>query len=320
MRSKIPFLFLVIFVCLIGLVLWYKIQLLPVSEKAQTKEFIIREGQSISEIAAALKSEGLIRSPLAFKIMVLKSGLGKKLQAGYFQLSPASSSPQIALALTHGSYDIRVTFPEGLRVEEIAQRLRYVLGIPENEFLKFAKEGYMFPDTYFIPQRANAQEIAQMMIENFENRFDSTLRQEAQSRGLSIKEVVILASLVERETKFEEDRPKVAGILIKRYRHFLPLEVDATVQYALGYQKEENSWWKKVLTSTDLEVDSPYNTRKNIGLPPTPIANPGLSSLKAVVYFQETPYWYYLSDKEGKIHYAKTLEEHIENIKNFFVY
>jgi UPF0755 protein len=317
MRSKIGFFLLLVFIFFVVLFLWYQRQLLPVSEKDQTKDVVIAEGQSLSEIAANLKSEGLIRSPLAFKIMVLRLGLGKKIQAGYFQLSPKSSSYQIASTLTRGSSDVWVTFPEGQRVEEIAQKLQIVLGIPENEFLKFAKEGYMFPDTYLIPKKAKGQEVAQMMFGNFQRRFDNSLRQDAQKRGLTLEEVVIFASLVERETKFEEDRPKVAGILIKRHRSSLPLEVDATVQYALGYQKEEKSWWKKTLTSTDLAVDSPYNTRKNSGLPPTPIANPGLSSIEAVVYFQENPYLYYLSDKEGKIHYAKTLEEHIENIKNF---
>jgi len=303
---------------LIGLFLWYWLQMLPVSENGQEKNFIVSKGQSLSQIAANLKKEGLIRSPLAFKITVIRLGLSKKIQAGYFNISPKSSTSQIALILTHGSADVWVTFPEGERIEEIAQKLKEVLGISENEFLKFAKEGYMFPDTYRIPKQATGQEVAKMMLDNFQRRFDNSLRLEAQKKGLTLEEVVILASLVEREAKFEEDRSKVAGILIKRYRSSLPLEVDATVQYALGYQKDEQTWWKKTLTSVDLEVSSPYNTRKNVGLPPAPIANPGLSAIKAVIYFQETPYIYYLSDSQGKIHYAKTLEEHVENIKHFF--
>jgi UPF0755 protein len=317
MRFRLLFLFLLALAILGFIFLWYTVELGPVSDQKNTKYFVIAQGQSLSEIADNLKKEGLIKSPLAFKIMVIRHGLAKKLQAGNFYLSSNLSSFQIASLLTRGLSDIWVTFPEGQRVEEIAQKLKEVLGVSEGEFLKVSKEGYMFPDTYFIPRNARAKEIAQMMIDNFEKRVTESLRQDAQKRGLTLEEVVILASLVERETKFEEDRPKVAGILIKRYRASLPLEVDATVQYALGYQKEEKSWWKKTLTSEDLAVDSPYNTRKESSLPPAPIANPGLSSIKAVVYFQESPYFYYLSDSQGRIYYAKTLEEHIENIKNF---
>ncbi|OGD86346.1 hypothetical protein A2Z23_00365 [Candidatus Curtissbacteria bacterium RBG_16_39_7] len=320
MRFKIFLFFLLVTLISGSFFFWYKTQLLPVSDQKITKDFIISQGQSLSDISANLKKEGLIKSPLAFKIIVARLGLAKKMQAGNFRLSSNLSSFQVVATLTHGSSDVWVTFPEGQRVEEIAAKLHEVLGILENEFLKVSKEGYMFPDTYLVPKNAGAKEVAQMMMDNFQKRVTAPLPQDAQKRNLSLEQVVILASLVERETRFEEDRSKVAGILIKRWRLSLPLEVDATVQYALGWQKEEKTWWKTTLTVKDLAVNSPYNTRKNAGLPPGPIANPGLSSIKAVVYFQESPYFYYLSDNQGKIHYAKTLEEHIENINSFIIH
>ena len=132
------------------------------------------------------------------------------------------------------------------------------------------------------------------------------------------KEVLILASLVEKEARHDEDRQKVASIILKRLKNDIKLQIDATVQYALGYQSEEKTWWKKNLTQEDLDIDSPYNTYKNEGLPPGPIANPGLASIEAVINADaNTSYLYYISDKNGNMHYARTLEEHQANIDKY---
>lgn len=294
--------------------LYYKISLRPVG-KGEVKVIVIKEGASLSQISKELKKERLVRSETAFKIHVTLSGLSKKLQAGSFSLSPASSAAQISQSLTVGALDTWVTIPEGLRVEEIAKRLNEKLGIPEKEFVSSAQEGYMFPDTYLLPKKTTSQEVVKIMRVNFERRF-SSLRSKI-SPKLTEKQLVILASLVEREVKFSEDRPKVAGILIRRLNLGMPLEVDATVQYALGYSQEEKTWWRKNLTQKDLKNSSPYNTREFAGLPPAPIANPGLSSLEAVISPVQADYLYYLSDEKGKIYYAKTLDEHIQNINSY---
>jgi UPF0755 protein len=179
-------------------------------------------------------------------------------------------------------------------------------------------EGYLFPDTYLIPEQATAGGIIEILVNNYYRRFDDSLKAKAKKNGLSEKEVLILASLVEKEGRNDADRQKVASIILKRYRKDWPLQIDATIQYALGYQANEKTWWKKVLTADDLSIDSPYNTYKNTGLPPGPICNPGLSSITAVANANvNTPYWYYLSDKNGKMHYSKTLEEHNANIKSY---
>lgn len=314
MRVKLlAILFLV--VVFLSLFFWYKISLRSVGQGPQ-KGVAIPEGATVLQISQILKREGLIRSSLAFKIHVIQSGLSRKLQAGYFSLSPSSSSYEIAQSLTKGAQDVWVTIPEGWRVEEIAELLESKLDISQKEFIARSKEGYMFPDTYLIPKKSTAQEVAKNLRDNFERRF-SSLASQFSKTTLTQDEIVVLASLIERETKFTEDRPRVAAVLKKRLVLGMPLEVDATVQYALGYSEEEKTWWRKNLKVQDLSVNSPYNTRKFAGLPPGPIANPGLSSLEAVLSPLDTDYLYYISDKEGKIHFAKTLEEHIQNIGRY---
>lgn len=298
--------------------LWFEEGMKPVNPQDKTQKiFVIKKGEGVREIAVRLKKEGLIRSPLAFFLLVRFLEIPQEIQAGDFRLNTSMNAKSIAQSLTHGTLDVWMTALEGWRVEEIALALAQELAIPEQEFLKVVKEGYMFPDTYLIPKEATAGAVAQIFYKNFESKFDVHLKSEARRKGLNEKQVLILASIVEREAKYEEDRPIVAGILLKRYKKNWPLQADATIQYALGYQPEQKSWWKRSLTKEDLKIDSPYNTYEKSGLPPTAICNPGLLSIKAVIYSQETDYWYYLSDKEGKMHYAETFEEHNQNIERY---
>jgi UPF0755 protein len=316
--KKIYFLISFFSIIVVGFYLYYKEGALPVNKNEQTsKIFVIARGESLSNIAKNLANEGLIRNKVIFYLIVKRLGIERKIQAGDFRLSPSMDAYQIAKTLTHGTLDVWVTFIEGMRKEEMAQIVSSSLNIPETEFLKYAAEGYLFPDTYLIPKEATAGSIINILEANFNKKFDSRLQKKASLKNLSPAETIILASLVEREAKLDEDRPLVASIILNRLKIEMKLDIDAAVQYALGYQPEEKSWWKKNLTKEDLEIDSPYNTYKNPGLPPTPIANPGLAAIKAVVDAAETDYLYYLSDKKGKMHYAKTLEEHNENIKKY---
>lgn len=143
------------------------------------------------------------------------------------------------------------------------------------------------------------------------------MREDAKMSGLTLDEVITLASIVEREGRTADDRPIIAGILLKRLKADWPLQADATLQYALGYQAREKTWWKKALTNDDKNFRSPYNTYLNPGLPPRPIANPGIESMKAVIYPKDTEYWYYLHDPTGAVHYAATIEEHNANVKTY---
>ncbi len=301
-----------------GVFLYYKEGTLPVNNKNKTtKIFVIQRGETVTEIAKNLEKEELIRNKIVFYLVVKQLGIESKIQAGDYRLSPVMNVYEIAKTLTKGTLDIWITIVEGLRKEEIAQIFSRELNIPESEFLKYAQEGYLFPDTYLIPREASIGAVISILTKNFNKKYSQDLRNKAIGKGLTEKEVITLASLIEREAKFAEDRPKVAGVLLNRLELEMKLDIDATVQYVLGYQSEEKTWWKKSLTFEDLGVDSLYNTYKNKDLPPGPIANPGLAAIEAILTPTQTDYLYYLSDKDGKMHYAETFEGHNENIRKY---
>ena len=328
-RRKLPFPFLALVTALIFFVAifgWWQWSLLPVEPSSDSSQlFVIQKREDLSSVARRLKEEGLIRSSFGFKILVLLKGISGKIQAGDFRLKSSMTPEELAQFLTHGSLDVWLTFPEGWRREEIARRLVANLeGFDEQEFLTLTTnlEGYLFPDTYLVPKDATSQTIMAIFQNNFEKQWPLELKEVTRREGLTQKQVLILASVVEREARHGEDRPIIAGILLKRWRDDWPLQTDATIQYAIAsakckVQSAKCEWWPKKLTKTDLEIDSPYNTYQYKGLPPAPICNPGLASIEAVVYPQETPYWFYLSDREGEMHYAETVEEHNENISRY---
>ena len=291
---------------------------------AASSTFVIKKGESLSSVAFRLQKEGLIKSGAAFKILVVFEKLESQIQAGSFLLKPSLTPKEIAVFLTRGTTDIWLTFPEGWRKEEFARRLTSNLeNFDQEGFLDLAKnhEGELFPDTYLIAKDASASAVFHLLQDNFQKKFDEDLTQIASQAGLSQKEVLILASLVEREAKHDQDRAMVAGIFLKRLKADWPLQVDATMQYALANlrcsQTEDDCDWWLTPTATDKKIDSPYNTYKYKGLPPTPICNPGLASIEATVYPQNSDYWFYLSDASGRMYYAKTVEEHNKNISQY---
>lgn len=269
--------------------------------------FVVKKGESLSTVALRLEKENLIHNSLAFKIWVISRGLTKKIQPGSFKLTPALDVNQIVMILIHGPSDVWITIPEGWRKEEIANRLTANLSdFDGQEFLKLVNslEGKLFPDTYLIPQDTSASAVVEILNKNFVKK----------TAGLNLKaDDLILASIVEREVKTDNDRSIVAGILKKRLQKGWPLQADATIQYAIG---KEGDWWPK-LSKKDLDINSPFNTYRNKGLPPAPICNPGLDSIKAVLNPIQTSYWFYISNNQGQIHYAQTNEEHLQNIANY---
>lgn len=273
-------------------------------------------------VAERLKRAGLIKNKYLFLALIYQAGLKGKIQAGSFELSPAMNSREIAYALTKGRLDRWLTVVEGLRREEIALVVKKQLGVSFDDFLSASQgqEGYLFPDSFLIPVNAGAENVVEIMRKTFDEKTKD-LWPVAEEKGLTQNKVVILASLVEREAKKDIDRPLVAGILLKRLENNWLLQVDATVQYVQASlkcqaKKEGCDWWPQI-NSSDLKINSLYNTYQRKGLPPAPICNPSFSSLKAVVDYQDSPFWFYLSDKNGKIHFAKTLAEHQENIARF---
>ncbi|MFZ2202435.1 MAG: endolytic transglycosylase MltG [Microgenomates group bacterium] len=294
----------------------------PVSNDTTKVEFLITPGQSIDQIADTLSQAKLIRSRTVFKLTVFRLNIAKKIQAGYFFLSPSQTTAEIAQSLTKASTkQAWVTIPEGFRREEIANLVIDKLvesntkhRFDPDEFIRQTSkfEGRLFPDTYALGENITTSEVIEKMTSRF-NEITADI-------GISsnkLNQVVILASLVEREAGEDSERPTVAGIMIKRIANRWPLQVDAAVQYALSTSRcriRICDWWPKSLTPADLKIVSPYNTYTNLGLPPSPIGNPGRASLEAATQPKESKYWFYLHDLDGNIHYAQTIEEHNQNI------
>lgn len=285
---------------------WWKIFLSPVNpddQKPQT--FVIAKGDGVREIAKKLRDENLIRDQVAFFLLIkYKLGIEKNIQAGSFQLSPAMSAQELAQRLTVGTEDLWITIPEGWRSEEILDYLQKQ-GLETSGQKWQADEGKLFPDTYRIPKQMNIDAVHQL----FKNTF-------VQKVGTISAQNIILASLIEREAKKEVDRPLIASVIKNRLEAGMALDIDATIQYAVG-RVPGDGWWKKELTVDDLKIKSPYNTYLNPGLPPGPICNPGLSSIQAAIYSAKTDYLFYLSDKQETIHYARTLSEHNVNVAKY---
>lgn len=313
--KKLGVVAIIVVVAFIGFFVWWQNGSIAVDPFDKTPRiFEITKGEGVREIANNLKVQGLIKDPVVFFLIVKQQGLDGKIQAGEFHLSPSMNATEIAKALLVGTYDIRITIPEGKRAEEIADTLEQDFSTYNETWRPqlIANEGYLFPDTYSFPKEANIDLILSTMKNNFEKKYDGI--SPGANSFLPQAEIVTIASLVEREAKYDDDRPLVASVILNRLNAGMALQIDATVEYALGYQKDEKNWWKRDLTANDIKLSSPYNTYENAGLPPTPISNPGVDAISAVINAPQTNYLYYISDKTGHNHYAKTLAEHNANI------
>ena len=287
------------------------------------KVFKIAKGEGTGSISERLYDQGLINSKLLFVFYAVSNNLQSKLQAGTYTIPAGCSIKNLIELFQEGRDDESVTFLEGWRVEEVAQEATTKLSnVGYEHFVEMAKkyEGQLFPDTYEFKADADENDVLKSMLENYELKTSSLFSPASLNKtGLSKDQILILASIVEREIATAGDRRIVAGILIKRFKEGQLLGADATTQYAVSSRISAKGidWWPRKLTAEDLDIESPYNTRKLVGLPPTPICNPGLASIEAVLGFEETPYYYYLTDSQGITHYAKTLIEHNANVVKF---
>ncbi len=309
---------ILILVFVIISIFWWQKGVLPVNSQNNTpKIFVVKNGQGVREIANNLKQEGLIRDPVVFFLITRKGDLDKKIQAGDFRLNPSMNAYEVAVSLTHGTLDIWVTVPEGYRAEEIADILAEKIPNYDKNWRQVLNqnEGYLFPDTYLIPRDADINTIISIFKNNFHTKYDSV--KSIKTNNLSYTQTLVLASLVEREAMLEEDRSLVASVIYNRLSIGMKLDIDATLQYALGYQEDDKRWWKKGLTNEDKKINSLYNTYTNPGLPPRPISNPGLSAISAALNPAQTDYLYYITDQNGKNRYATNLEGHNANIEKY---
>ena len=285
--------------------------------------FTVRPGMSVSEIGKELYERGIIDSEMKFWWTAKLNGFENKVKSGTFAMQTGMTPRDALEILVYGNtVTIRFTIPEGFSVRDIAQRLddeglvkadafislaktyRPYPYVEERENVRYAVEGFLFPDTYEINGEFDATRIMQMMAENFDRRLTKDMRDRAREMDLSIYELVTLASLVEKEAYHEEDRPIIAQIFLKRLRLGMPLQADPTVQYLLDAPKED-------LLYRDTEIESPYNTYQNVGLPPGPIASPGTASLMAVLHPADTNYLYFVADRNGNNYYTTNYADHL---------
>jgi len=330
-----------------GLSLWKRIRLsagllwqadsltFPADPNGAERSFQIALGESTSSITGHLWENGLINNPSAFRQYLQYSGLDISLQAGEFKLSPAMTPIEIAKAMQNAiSKELAFRILEGWRLEEIAASLTTSgLNITSEEFLQAAKnhpsgypvtgqippqaslDGFLLPDAYTLRRDLSTEQLIATFLNNFENQVSGEIRNGFTHQGLTLYEGVTLASIVERETLRDDEKPMIASVFLNRLAAEMRLDADPTVQYILENQPERGGWWPVPLRSADLQLDSPYNTYIYPGLPPGPIANPGLSALRAVAFPAQTPYYYFRAACDGsKQHvFARTYEEHIQN-------
>ncbi|MBI5413701.1 endolytic transglycosylase MltG [Candidatus Peregrinibacteria bacterium] len=277
----------------------------PNSSNSASSLFIINSGAGVSEIAQNLQNHRLIRSRNAFLLMAKIRQLDAKIHQGRYKLSGAMNLQEILEAIGNPKQvTVSVTIPEGFTVHDIDERLTELGLIEASEFSMVAigKEGYLFPDTYFVNGlNFNPNSLIKQMQNNFVKKVTPQMSDDIKKQKRTLEEVITMASILEKEVKTEKDYPIVAGILWKRLASGWPLQADATLLYG----KDAST-----LSGKDLKEDSPYNTRKFKGLPPTPINNPGLVAIKAAIYPEASKYWFYLTDREGNVHYAASNEEH----------
>jgi len=324
MRSKIKFSIIagIVLLFFVGLFVAYRLLFTAPQSQEEKVVFIVNRNQTETQILDKLKSQGLIRNEVAFKMVLFFKR--KQIASGGYDVSKNMSAWQLASKLT-ASPDLKwVVIPEGFRKEQIGELLAKTFNWSNDELDKWNTvytkmkidytEGTYFPDTYLIPVNENGLDMANRMTRNFDEQFAPYLSQFAE-QNIKWTTGLKLASIIQREAAGKDDMPIIAGILWNRLNTGMNLEIDATVQYARG--KTDTGWWAPVTTDDIKNIDSPYNTYENKGLPPFPICNPGLDAINAVLNPAETDCLYYLHDSNRQIHCAKTFEEHQANIEQY---
>jgi UPF0755 protein len=274
---------------------------------------VISDGMSLTNVARTLKKNNIIRSSFLFTNSVIFLNYERKIKGGEYYFEKPLNVIQIAKRVSQGDYNIdqlKTTIPEGSSISDISLILKKQYPLFDSvHFVTLAqgKEGYLFPDTYYFGANASPERIIDALTMTFNKKIQQPeVAKAIADSGKSLSDIITMASILEGEARQTNTRQIVAGILWERLNRGIPLQVDAAFKYVNGKTTDE-------LTLSDLKIDSPYNTYLYRGLPPTPISNPGLDSIMAAATPIKTDYLYFLTDREGVMHYAKTLEEHAEN-------
>jgi UPF0755 protein len=306
---------------------------LPAGDPSVSYELEVLQGEPASIAVERLKAAGVVSDDALLRNYLRYRGIDVRVNAGLYRLHGGMTIRDLAESLLTADLSRNyLTIIEGWRVEEIASVLpKDYLSFAPDEFLAavhthipgytfsddlpdpFSLEGFLFPDTYHLSQDMTAIDLIKTLLDNFDSQVDAELREGFSQQRLSLHDAVILASIIEREAVIADEGPTIASVFLNRLALGMRLEADPTVQYAIG--SAENGWWKVPLTRDDLKVQSPYNTYLYDGLPPGPIASPGLSSLRAVAFPAETTYLYFraMCDGSGRHVFAVTYEEHLNN-------
>jgi UPF0755 protein len=297
----------------------YTSALKPVSSDTKLKVITINDGDGVESIATNLYNHQLIKNRYSFMIYTYLSGLKSQLKSGNYKFSPSMSTRVIAQKLAQGgTHDYWLKIIDGQRVEEIAALFPTNLSFTGKDFINQTKnlEGYIYPDSYLIPEYFNISQILKTIDDNFQSKI--TQAKKDKTTALTDTDTIILASLLEREGRTLESKQKIAGVLINRLKIGMALQLDATVQYARDSKTANTKdYWQPVTSAQIDSIISPFNTYKNRGLPPKPICNPGFNSLYAAYHPVSSDYLFYISDSNGVIHFAKTLQEHNQNIQKY---
>jgi UPF0755 protein len=294
------------------------------------RTFVIEPGESLNSVTQRLASEGIIRRPQVVRRVLRYYGVDRDVRAGKYTFPSDMTLRDLVEILQKGETElVRVTLVEGWRAEEVADQLERQGLAKRDDFLKLvyspqppplvqgvlapSLEGFLFPDTYLVPPNYGVKDFLDLVLENFKRRVQPAVQSNS---GLSLYDSVVLASIVEREAKVPEERPVIAATYLNRLKDEFPIAADPTVQYALMplmAQPRGGSYWRTELSSDDLKVASPYNTYVVKGLPPAPIANPGLASLQAVFQPDQVSYRYFVAKPDGSHAFATTFAQHLEN-------
>ena len=296
----------------------------PNTESTARVNFEIPRGASLKTIAATLYEKELIRDKWAFEMYVRYHRLGRKLQAGEYVVQRNLTFEEMVQILQNGrSSEIKITIPEGFTISQIDERLAKLGLIEQGAFAYCAAhcvfsfsseslEGYLFPSTYYVAVDGfTSKKFIEQLYATFQQQL-KPYRTDIANSERTLDEIVIVASMVEREAITDDEMPQIADVIWKRLDDGMPLGIDATTRYELND-------WKRALYAEDFEGDSPYNTRRNAGLPPTAISNPGIRAFAAAINPETNDYYYYLHDSSGRVHFARTHDEHVQN-KNQYLY
>jgi UPF0755 protein len=291
----------------------------------------IPAGANTRSIGNVLIDKGIIRDQITYRLALWVTGEARKLQAGEYRFDQPMTARDVVAKIARGEvYRIAITFPEGLTIAEMAKIFEshgfgtaasFVTAAHDASLAKPFDadardlEGYAFPDTYSVPRKTDAPALVHLMVERFERVLTPELRQAATDRGLTIRQLVTLASIVEKETAQSGERPEVASVYVNRLRRGMPLQCDPTVIYAL----ERFGKYDGNIRKNDLQFDSPYNTYRYPGLPPGPIAAPGKASLEAAAHPADADFLYFVSRNDGSHAFARTLDEHNRNVQQYQV-